>query len=519
MTSWDTGAGLEMDIPFRELGTLERFYIARNNLKFFNSSTVTAIYQLPASLSKQSLLNLPYFKALIYKSVALTILAHPFLSVSIEGESSANPRWIHLSRINLSKVVQFVHVNPENGIETFIEEGLQRGFENEAEGKGPLWRVFMASPGFTDETNRATAPGDQDIINLAVGFFFHHAICDGLSGASFHKTFQSHLNSLLASATLSDFGSKCVDPTTIETLLEVPRQLLPPNMEEAINLTTSISFLLRRLFLAVLYPTDRLKWTGPLIPQNIPPRRLARIKSFSLDSEVTEKLVTRCRKEKTTITALTTVLLARESAQIFATEKSSRFEVPIAISMRRFAVAHSGVTDDTIGVYVSAAKPIFSCENPTPRGYISCCSPSSPGLEGSDEQLWDSARETRQYIATATNSPADQDIGALKLVRDFQNYFTGLLGGKRQSAFLLTNLGVVEGTSGDRDLTAKATLSKLFFANMPSMYDGPLLLAMATVKGGDMTLCLGSERGVIREDHVNIIRNNLEHRLRSIANE
>ncbi|KAA8574658.1 hypothetical protein EYC84_003908 [Monilinia fructicola] len=187
--------------------------------------------------------------------------------------------------------------------------------------------------------------------------------------------------------------------------------------------------------------------------------------------------------------------------------------------MRRFAVADSGVTDDTIGVYVSAAKPIFSCENPTPRGYISCCSPSSPGLEGSDEQLWDSARETRQYIATATNSPADQDIGALKLIRDFQKYFTGLLGGKRQSAFLLTNLGVVEGTSGDRDLTAKATLSKLFFANMPSMYDGPLLLAMATVKGGDMTLCLGSERGVITEDHVNIIRNNLEHRLRSIANE
>jgi hypothetical protein len=78
---------------------MEKFFIFRNQVKFYNNIEVGATYTVP-----RSLLQIPpedAFKSLIYSALAETLKTQPILGVTIEDEQGMNPKWARLDRIDL----------------------------------------------------------------------------------------------------------------------------------------------------------------------------------------------------------------------------------------------------------------------------------------------------------------------------------------------------------------------------------------------------------------------------------
>lgn len=211
-------------------------------------------------------------------------------------------------------------------------------------------------------------------------------------------------------------------------------------------------FTLVQIFKAYVYsPVDPLNWSGPIIRAASPRPPICITSSFSLPPSAISGLVFLCRQEKTTITALVTVLVARKRAIMYPSH--TRFTGTVAFSLRKFT-KHS---QSDMGCYVSDVKPYFSSEANPPCGYISCRSsscnetrPANANANANDKQLWENARICKKFIEETTSSTHNQMVNMLKFVTDYPKYFMGLLGTKRPHAFEVSNIGVLDGGVGRR---------------------------------------------------------------------
>ena len=247
--------------------------------------------------------------------------------------------------------------------------------------------------------------------------------------------------------------------------------------------------------------------------------------------------MSRCREEKTSLTALITVLVARKLAAMYPTH--SRFKGSVPFSMRKF----TGHTPCDMGALISAVQPYFSSELKPPRGYISCrsasisststpCGQSSKGRK-EDEELWSSARACKLFIENGASSPANQNVGMLHFVTDFAKYFLGQLGTKRNNAFEVTNIGILDGgvradreTEGDATSTTnneenkvkeRVTFDRVMFSGSLNTQGEPFLVATATAKNGFMTVAICWATGVVSDEEAADLKMGLEQQLRELG--
>lgn len=178
-----------------------------------------------------------------------------------------------------------------------------------------------------------------------------------------------------------------------------------------------------------------------------------------------------------------------------------------------------------MGMFVSPVKPCYASEPNPPRGYISCASPptlQNPIDRDGDEVLWHSARQTRALIAQGTASNADQMVGMLKFVRDYRGYFLGLLGGKREHAFEVTNIGVVDGGAKHGEGEGEGSgvsFDTLVFSSDLCVYGDPFCVSIVTAKGGYMTVAVNWVVGVTEEGEARGLSTWLEEWLRGLGGE
>lgn len=209
-----------------------------------------------------------------------------------------------------------------------------------------------------------------------------------------------------------------------------------------------------------------------------------------------------------------------------------------------------------MGMFVSPVKPSYASEPTPPRGFISCASPSAPAAPNSesgggdgDAALWDSARQTRDLIARGTVSNTNQMVGMLKFVNDYRGFFLGLLGRKRDHAFEVTNIGVVDGGAGEEPAeraagdqgkaggdgeereggggggggervgNGRAWFDKLVFSSDLCVYGDPFCVSIVTAKGGDMTVAVNWVSGVTDEGEARGLSAFLEEQLRALGSE
>jgi hypothetical protein len=495
---------------FREanrLGQFERFNILRNHVKFHNNVQVAATYNIPQRLLQTATIDV--LQTLIFAALKETLNHQPIMGVTIADEGSPEPKWRRLAKIDLGEVVKIVDTDPKSGMDEWVREGHGLPFERPDE--LPLWRVTVAAQ------KAAITKGDSDVISFTVGFFYHHAIGDGLSGGAFHLTFLDALNALLSGKI------KLPIDITEAAIVSPPNLPLVPNIEIATRLPVSILFVLKQIINTYVYsPIDPLNWSGPAISSGTPRPPVTQIRSFSLPVSIVTALLALCRREKTTITALLTTLTARRLSTLYPTH--SRFTATVPFSLRKF----SGHKARDMGCFVSNIEPYFSSEVAPPRGYISCR--STTGSEESrseigDEELWASARATKRVIDAKTANIKDQNVSLLKFVSDFPGFFYGKLGSKRENAFEISNIGVLDGGAlGDGSVGGhggegkpRVCFDRVLFSASQVFYGPPFYFCVASAKGGDMTVALSWEKNVVEEDDAVGMLDWLEEVLRGLA--
>ena len=471
----------------------------RNALKLYNNVAVSAVYRLPGSLLGASTLE-----DYVFASFTEVLNRQPIMGVTLENEGGPEPKWIRLPNhsLNLNEVIKFEKADPKGNLDSLILQGFRAPFERV--GELPLWRAIIISSQDIQE--------DADV-SFAIAFYFHHGIADGSSGAAFHLTFLDALNDLVSS------GSKPPSSNEFANKITIPELALLSNVEKALSLPISILFFLKIIFKEFIYhPTDPLRWTGPPASYSSRPP-LNSLQSFILSPDLVQNLLSKCRANKTSITALITVLTARKLALIHA-PTYSHFIGNIPFSLLKFM---KSIGKKDMGLFISNLNPYFSSEPNPPGGYISCRSTASPeGLPQIKEDvdlLWQSAQQCKKFIDEGASTHQNLNIGMLKFVPNFKKYFLGMDGQARQNTFEITNIGVCDGGAGDDDATEgkKVVFDRMLFASGLSNYATPYTFCLSTAKGGDMTVTLCWDTGVIENEDAIEMSGWMEEQLKGLA--
>lgn len=279
---------------------------------------MTAWYSVPRSVlgASDSITNL------VYAALRELINIHPILGVNVKDEETPAPMWARLDKIDLRDIVKIIESDLESTFDNWAQDG-HRGSIGSSE-ELPLWRVVVAAP--PSETKEDESTKIKEVTRFAVGFFFHHGIGDGLSGGAFHLTFLNALNRLI-----TNDPKASLDNSTL-AVVPVPKKDLLPNLEMKTPLPISILFMAKEIFKAFIYsPVDSLLWTGPPISTELPRPPITTVRSFLLPASIVDGLVSLCRREKTSVTALITILIGRKLGMMYP--KYSHFVGTLPVSL------------------------------------------------------------------------------------------------------------------------------------------------------------------------------------------
>ena len=457
-------------------GNFERYNIARNHLRFYNNVGTTATYEMPYRLVCEN-----GVEGLTFYVLRRIIEIHPAMSVSIIDEASLNPLWVRLKEINLKEVVRFYNIQDQDGEDAsraIVEGAHQVPFERL--GELPLWRLSVIRRHTGSEIQEIA----HDKITLEVGFFWHHGIADGGSGIAFHMEFLNALNKLII--------ENCTLPTSIDSIVIVPKLDLLPSIEEAHPLPLSLFFIAKQI-LKVILPTvpDKRLWTGPPIRSE---NNRTRLHTLFFPFPIVDALVRRCRENNVTLTALVIVIIARVLAKFYPDYK--RFKGKTAMSFRRF----TGTDKNLMVNYTTSFNHRFSS---VPKlGYINCGGSFS----------WTTVRACKREINAATAAPNNHTIGLFKFLRDYFSWLRNTVGSKRHDSFEVSNVGVM-----DVDQSHGVKINRVLFSQSSNVVGPPYIFCMATAKGGDLAIGLTCQDGVVEMESAERVLADLESELLELA--
>ncbi|KFY33220.1 hypothetical protein V494_07830 [Pseudogymnoascus sp. VKM F-4513 (FW-928)] len=472
----------QVEKPIRAPGIIERYYIARSHLGYYNNVGVTATYTIPPPLLSSTLLAADCSAAtanLTYQILAQLIAQQPSLGISVLGAGTQTPSWNRLGSIDLPGLVTFADPNVS------VEEHLLKLFNTPIlgdDGTTPLWRVLVIP---SPPDSASVTPGAPAPFRLTIGFFYHHAIGDGLSGAAVQICIQRALLAALREP-LSN-APTTVQPSSAD---------LPPAFETAVPLSISTGGFLRALY-GTVFP-NRDIWSGAPITYSEPV--VTKMRQFSLSAAQASALAARCRRHETTVTALLMVVIAEVVAG--KTKGAKGIDGNTPISLRKFA---DGVGAEDMGTYISAMSCLFFRSSAKGKGRL------GDGVE------WEEAKRVKGLLEKGAGSTKNQFSAFLKLIPNVVKFLEGKAGQSRGKSFEISNLGVV--TFGKEELEEGETVGceSVSFGQSANVIGAAYSFSVATVKGGELNMLLTWQKGVVEERIANAVMVELERWLTAEA--
>lgn len=450
-----------------------------HSLGYYYNVSMTARYTSPPGqrLTRQ----------VLFSALEAVIGVQAPLGLTILDEDTAQPRFARLRSIDLDQAVSFIRLAGQS------EEAQQEEFDQifakqhsmsfRRLGQLPVWRVLVIEP----EKYDATARG------VDVSFVYHHAIGDGGSGQAFHMALLKALDDLppAAAATAGEMQTPYV-------ITPPPLPLLGP-LETLVPLPLSFTYLLRTL------------WTRAWFPRTPPPTfwcgapiHIARsglkttFRTLSFPAHTVAPVLAACRAEKTTVTALLQVLIARCFFGALPAESTSALSSSIAVNLRRFMPAP--VTDETMGVFV--------------------CSVSSKHSRAAfgRTSVWELARGCRKELESRVRAGTrNADVGVLRHLSDFEAHFRGRLGKRHEFSFEISNLGVFKGRGAGAGRWNIPT--RVVFSQSANVASCPVDFSVISVKGGDLVIALSFQEGGAEPELMRRVLDGLKSEVERIAGE
>jgi len=405
----------------RQAGLLERYYITRHHLRMFSCVVVSAKYVgADAAVLDGSKL---------FPALAEVVEKHGALRVRLEEETSGKPVYVHLDKIDLSQVVEFLDHEP---LEAVLEAEMVRRFDTSA--ALPLWRLKV----LPDNT---------------LTFAWHHGIGDGQSGFAFHHAFLSALNKI---------DRPLVPDLPVLSLSQIQGTTLIPCVEQLADLSVSPLTIFREIF-HLLCPTSwtplHSAWTGSPVPaiDTFP----AKLRTLRYTPSETAQILGLCRTHGSTLTAVLhtlSVLIISESlaADPATSGKFKCLSSSIPVSLRRLTGTSAYEMCNEASRYHSY-PPLMTL----PQGHTSWI----------HEFPWHVASQLTSTLRKQQKEAAEH-VGILKfLFGNYEGYFKGMLGKKRNFTLQISNLGhfpsiaedVVGGASSQTAGSPEWAIEDMFF--------------------------------------------------------
>lgn len=406
------------------------------------------------------------------------IKRHPVLSTVIRDSATEKPQLGRAIRMNLEKHLNFIDLpdQPRDASQR-LKECLER-IHNEplAEFEQvPQWRAWIIS----SDASRSKEARNE----FQVAFACSHALLDGGSGYTFHRTF---LQALCNANALEEDE----DPT-----FEVPASTgVLPALDRAAVLPISWSFLLAPLLgeylpsflasaLGVKDAAGKDAWRGALKRPDLPaPKKLlsTAVHVLSVPGTTVQRVLKTCREHKARITGLLNHIVARALAQTLAKhgQHHNTFVVQTAMDLKKLIPG----ADGQMANYVSAMEERLGV----------------PSTTDNAELDWEAVRKSTDLLAQKSITLANQPIALLKYLSNIRAWVLKKAQQPAEAAFEMSNLGVFDGGAAT---TSGWTVTDMVFSQSADATSGaPVNVNVASIKDGALNITVTWWPGMLGVD-------------------
>lgn len=405
-------------------------------------------------------------KTAIFRALADVISQHPSLSAIPIDIHGANPYFARIPQIDLERVVTFMEakeelrdeVNPR--IDEMLEDQHNRPFTLGTQ-PSPFWRVLVLSNATNDT-------------RFVASFIFHHCLADGLSGVAFHRALAISLSS-----SSSEESKPIVGSSTIPLLPEL-EQL--PRFGTADQRPTSEHHSLDSS------PGLRESWAGNCRTQSLPVR--SRFRSTRISEGATRSFMRECKANATSLTAAMQTLISESLFRILP-PRITTLQSDCPVSLRNWLP--EPITNESIGNFGGSFSQIHR------RQTFS----------------WDEARRCRKTISQIMDEKGHgmPFSHPEEMAADLKSWFECKIGKPRISAFELSNVGRLLATEDLR----LCRLDTLLFSQSAGATSAALKISLATGPDGALTIGISWQQGIVDEDVVAHLLQDLPKRIRALG--
>jgi hypothetical protein len=454
-------------------------------------------YKLPTGLVSQTTPHELF--SIFEKAAARVVLKHPHLHVGLVAEDTARPSWVRLNTINLLDHIEWRTVGKG-------EDDLGKAFvETSYEQLDTKFGNYQTTPGWKIKVLRQE--GSDFIDALLV---FNHTIIDGRSARIFHEDLLQ---------VLQDDTQTLEKGLLTDHILELPEDStarLNPPAEHLVHFPVDATALFYYLSQEVQTPADKYPsrptqahW-APIIPTPFK----TQFRTITVPRHVLAELTEACRQHKTTLTGLLHALIWVSLTPLLEPSKASAFEFLTAMDLRRFLPAHPPShpwfdPEKAMANYVTIANHVLDEDLVAQlRSKLSLGSAANTGVAGvqvpSEELMnlvWTVAGKVRRELEAKLDQGLENDMnGFAQAVCDWRAQLSEEACRPRRSSWVITNLGVIDGSNSDCHQQLEASswaITNAQFIMCANVVASAITVSTVAVKGGDLTVACAWQDCVI----------------------
>ncbi|KAF2470535.1 uncharacterized protein BDR25DRAFT_303975 [Lindgomyces ingoldianus] len=420
-------------------------------------------------------------------AVVDTIMRHPMMQVGMIDGTSKTPSWIQLPSLDLAQHIKWIYLGGEDHDD--FEQTVQETFRIQLDERFPDLETWAKQPGWKITIIRQ---GDAPILEVLLAF--NHPQFDGAGAKIWHEDFLEILDT--ATAENGAYKRAGLDGDILR-LPEAP-PMLPTPIESLKSLPLDPKYFAKSLweefrpqFLNRLSPdVSQAAWC----PIRTSPYK-TQFRAFFMDDASLSAILALCRQNKTTITGLLHGLSLIAFSLRLNSTAAPAFQSSTIVDHRRNLPAAPpdapwGSSNKAVGNYVTQLPHRFETELVARiRSKLPATCNSDEGINLSAElqrELWAASAQNRLEIVRKVEAGLRNDIvGLFQYVTDWQKTMSDMAKKTRQFSWLVTNVGVLNGSTSEPD-DQKWSIDRAQFGLSAEIPAAAIEISPASVAGRGM---------------------------------
>ena len=409
------------------------------------------------------------------------------MQVGMTDVTSKTPLWIQLQSLDLTQHVKWLYIGAHDDFEQTVQETFRVHLDDyfpDLSIKQPQWKIAVIRQG--------NAPLIEVLLT------WNHPHFDAVGAKVFHEDFLEILNSTKNGA---------YERTGLDgDILRLPQAppMLPTPIESLKSLPLDLKFLVK-VFWEESKPRflNRDATLAAWCPIRTSPYK-TQYRAFDIDNTSLLAILALCRQNKTTITGLINGLALIAFSSRLDSTAAPAFQSSTIVDHRRNLPpappdAPWGSSDRAVGNYVTQVFHRFEPElvarvrSKLPPADANASEGRNRDINMSADlrrELWAASAQNRAEIVRKLDTGLRNDlVGVFKYVSDWQRTMSSLAKKTRQFSWLVTNIGVLDGsgdTQSSADVIKRCSLTRPQFGLSSELPAAAIEFAPVTVAGRGM---------------------------------